>query len=162
MKTNKIKKSIYTFIIYFMFALFEYLLLIFFIWLKEESFLVAEANPELQHMRVPVLILMRSMTAWLMIAVGFMAALLHKISIGAAYSKGTVKLIRILSLMAFISAVPIIILIAYTIANVNGSITNLFAGFMLVIATGSGSAFALIAQLVEEGERMKSENDLTI
>lgn len=162
MSTRKMKRSVYTILVYSMLALLELMLAGFCGWLEDMSWSVVKYAPELAHMRIPVLWLGRSMAVIMMVAVVMVGFLVYRVLRGKAYTLGTIKLVKVLSAMAFLMVIPLVALYIYTEMNVKGSITNLWVIFGLILSLGAGAALALVAELVQEGHFMKSENDLTI
>lgn len=126
------------------------------------SYDIARMNPELEHMRVPVLSI-----GWLFL--GFMLMILivaflflMRIQKGRVFEMKSVKNLQLMGWITLVSILPLVALYIYTDQNVGGSITNLYvivAGLMMAVMA---VFFFLIANLFEQAVLYKQENDLTV
>ncbi len=126
------------------------------------SFSTAAANPELAHMRVPVLIMAWFVLACLLAIVFLAVAMLSRILKNRVFEQKSVSLLKA---MGFTSLVPIPVLIAlviYTMNNVAGSITNLWVYFGIMICVMASILFFLISSLFQNAVDYKTENELTV
>ncbi len=126
------------------------------------SIQTAEANPELVHMRVPVLIMAWLVLACVLVLIFLAVALLNRIMKDAAFEQKSVTLLKA---MGYTSLAPIPVLIAlviYTMQNVAGSITNLWAYFGMMLCVLASIFFFLVSSLFQSAVDYKADNELTV
>ena len=132
------------------------------IFLRELSFSVAVSNPELQHMRIPVLIIG-------MILIGIFIAnlilaefLLRKISQDTVFTRSSVILLKSMSWLFISETVPLALLYIITESNVKSSITQLYVILFCIIYLTAGLIFRLLANLISDASKFKQEVDMTV
>ena len=126
------------------------------------SHLTVRNNPELSHMRVPVLIMGWLILACVLALIFLAVALLSRIMQNKVFEQKSVSLLKT---MGFVSLAPIPVLIAlviYTMKNVAGSITNLWAYFGMMLCVLACIFFFLISSLFQKAVDYKTENELTV
>lgn len=132
------------------------------IYLETLSHEVAQANQEVAYMRVPVLIISEIIVALFVLACILSFIILVNFWLNRIFSKVSSIVLKIMSLCFILIIVMGIILIVYTQANVKGSITNLYVKFGIFISIVASCIFYLIAHLIDQGNKYKVENELTI
>lgn len=120
------------------------------------------SNPELAHMRVPVLIIVWAMLACAIAALVLGLLLLEKIRNDRVFEAKPVEYLNGMGICALAAILPVIILIFYTQVNITGSITNLYAGLGVFVLLFAATFFFLVAALFEKAVTYKQENELTI
>lgn len=131
-------------------------------YLVPVSHQVAQANPTITYMRVPVLLMGWGFLACVLTALIMAFLLLERIRKDKIFEKRSVSLLKGIGVCALAAIIPLAILFFYTSANVEGSITNLYVmlgSFAMVIVA---IFFFLIAALFQKAVDYKEENDLTV
>lgn len=131
-------------------------------YLVPVSHQVAQANPTITYMRVPVLLMGWGFLACVLTALIMAFLLLERIRKDKIFEKRSVSLLKGIGVCALAAIIPLAILFFYTSANVEGSITNLYVmlgSFAMVIVA---IFFFLIAALFQQAVDYKEENDLTV
>lgn len=131
-------------------------------YLVPVSHQVAQANPTITYMRVPVLLMGWGFLACVLTALIMAFLLLERIRKDKIFEKRSVSLLKGIGVCALAAIIPLAILFFYTSANVDGSITNLYVmlgSFAMVIVA---IFFFLIAALFQQAVDYKEENDLTV
>ena len=137
-------------------------ILVIAIQLVPMSFSTAMSNPELAHMRVPVLVMAWFVLACLLAIVFLAGFLFYRVMNNRVFEQKSVTLLKA---MGFVSLFPIPVLIgliAYTAANVAGSITNLWASLGILVCVMAATLFFLISSLFQNAVDYKTENELTV
>jgi len=126
------------------------------------SFEVARANPELAHMRVPVLSLGILFLFLILIILVIAFLFLRRIQRGNVFEMRSVKNLQAMGWVALATILPLVALYVYTEKNVSGSITNLYVTVAVLMMGVIAVFFFLIANLFEQAVHYKEENDLTV
>lgn len=140
----------------------EVLFLVFIVVLWKFSFTMAEMNPELAFMRVPVFLLALGVLLSLMAAFffGFQAVTFY--GRDRTFLRETAGALRRCSRSFLLGVVFLLGLYFYTRFHVKGSITNLYVLGAMVLFFLGNRVFALLTDVISEGIGMKEEQDLTI
>jgi len=130
--------------------------------LPELSIEVAGANPELQDMRMPMLLLGEVVLAAVGLAIIFAFSLLFLAYNGKAFTRAAVQTLSLIGWIFLFLILPVIAIIVFTQSRVTGSITNIYfavgaGGFFIL-----GNLFHLLAELFAKGSGYKQDYDLTI
>ena len=132
------------------------------IFLEEYSHFEAHYNPEIAHMRIPVLIITESIVVLFILAAILSLFLILNFIKDNFFSKNSVILLTVMSICFLIMMILGIVLIIYTMLNIKGSITN----FWLLLGVGISfivtCVFALAANLINQARKYKDENELTV
>lgn len=126
------------------------------------SFEVARANPELTHMRVPVLSLGILFLFLILIILVIAFLFLRRIRRGNVFEMRSVKNLQAMGWVTLATILPLVALYVYTEKNVSGSITNLYVTVAVLMMGVIAVFFFLIANLFEQAVHYKEENDLTV
>ena len=123
---------------------------------------VAAANPTITYMRVPVLLIGWSILACVLAALVMALLLLERIRKDRIFEQRSVTLLKGMEISAFVSIIPMVILILYTRANVAGSITNLWVMLGILAMVVATTFFFMLASLFQKAVDYKEEVDLTV
>lgn len=123
---------------------------------------MAQANPDIAFMRLPVLMIAEAVLFLFLTACALSIPLLLRVYKSRIYGKSAIELLRLMGL-AFFAMIPLLMgLILYTRAHVAGSITNLYCLLGAGIAFTAGCILFLFAHLIAQGADYKQEVDLTV
>ena len=126
------------------------------------SFATAKANPEIAHMRVPVLIMAWFILACILAIVVLAVALFGRIIKNKVFEQKSVSLLKAMGISSLVPIPVLIALVLYTMNNVAGSITNLWAFFGIMVCMMASIFFFLISSLFQNAVDYKTENELTV
>jgi hypothetical protein len=129
--------------------------------LREISFQAAQANQELQHMRIPVFIM--GVTEIAIFAVNLVLAetLLCRILMSRIFTITSVRILKSIGWLFMAGLLPLISLFVYTELNVK-SITQIYVILGAIIYLTAGLIFMLLANLISDASLYKQEVDLTV
>ena len=119
-------------------------------------------NPELSHMRVPVLSLGILFLFLILIILVIAFLFLRRIRRGNVFEMKSVKNLQAMGWVTLATILPLVALYVYTEKNVSGSITNLYVTVAVLMMGVIAVFFFLIANLFEQAVHYKEENDLTV
>jgi len=126
------------------------------------SFSVARANPEMAHLRVPVLLVSLGLISIFIINLVLAEILLGKIIMNSIFTESNVRLLKSISWL-FIAGIPFLAaLFLITELNVNKSITQIYVILFGVVYLTAGLIFRLWANLIRDASQFKEEVDMTV
>lgn len=123
---------------------------------------VAEANPELSQLRLPILILSELVLLTLLAVIVMALYLFGRAYHGQEFTEQTVKTLYLMGWILIAAILPLIAIFVLTEENVSGSITNLYVGLVAAAFFIGGNLFFFIAELLAHANGFKDENDLTV
>ena len=126
------------------------------------SNLIAERNPDVAFMRIPVLIMIEAVIILFFICMILGEVLLVNIYRRKIFSKQSVQILKAMSWSFFFGILPMVALIIYTNQNVEGSITNLYLYIGIAIYITLGFLFLLFSELIQNAYEFKEELDYTV
>ncbi len=130
--------------------------------LKELSFSVALVNPELQHLRIPFLIICLILIGVFIVNLILAEVLLVKIMMNSIFTESNVRLLKLISWLFIFGILPFAALYILTEINVGGSITQIYVIFFGVVYSTAGLIFRLWANLISDASQFKQEVDMTV
>ena len=130
--------------------------------LRDISFDVARANPELGHLRVPVLASGLSLIGIFIVCLVLGEILLGRIVQGRIFTESSVRLLKAISWLFVSGILPLAALYVLTERNVSGSITQIYVILFAVVYVTAGLVFRLWANLIRDASRFKQEVELTV
>ena len=123
---------------------------------------VANANPTITSMRVPVLLIAWGFLVCILVALVMAFLLLERIRKDKIFELQSVHLLKGIGICALAAIIPLVVLFFYTRANVAGSITNLYVVLGIFAMVIVAIFFYMIAELFQKAVDYKEENDLTV
>ncbi len=130
--------------------------------LNDLSFDVARANPDLDHLRKPVLIIGLCLIGIFIACLVLGEVLLGRIMQGSIFTESSVCLLKAISWLFVSGILPLAVLFVLTEQNVSGSITQIYVILFAVVYVTAGLVFRLWANLIRDASRFKQEVDLTV
>ena len=130
--------------------------------LRELSFSVALANPELQHLRVPVLLIGLVLISIFIINLILAEILLGRIIMNSIFTESNVRLLKSISWLFIVGILPLATLYLLTALNVNGSITQIYVILFGIVYLTAGLIFRFWANLIRDASQFKQEVDMTV
>ena len=130
--------------------------------LNELSFSVALANPELQNLRVPVLIIGIVLISIFIINLILAEILLGRIIMNSIFIESSARLLKLISWLFILGILPLATLYILTELNVNGSITQIYVILFGIVYLTAGLIFRLWANLIRDASQFKQEVDMTV
>lgn len=123
------------------------------VWLavsfRELSFTMALANPELEHLRVPVLNICYVLIAIFIINLFLAEILLVRVVKNSIYSGTSVRLLKAMGWLFISGLLPLTTLYVLTKLNVGGSITQVYTVIFAFVYLTAGLIFLLLANLTK-------------
>lgn len=132
------------------------------ILLHDISYEIANADPELSHMRIPVYVICVILITIFIISLILSEILLKNILAGTVFTIKSVRLLEIISWLFISGTFPLIILFVMTEMNIKSSITQIYVILFGIIYLTAGLIFRLLANLIKDATGLKLEVDLTV
>ena len=160
----KISKSNRILTVTIMFGLLVIIIVSFIagVLLRELSFSMALANPELQHLRAPVFIIVIVLICVFIINLILAEILLGRIMMNSIFTKSSARLLKLISWLFILGILPLVALYILTDINVNGSITQIYVILFGIVYLTAGLIFRLWANLIRDASQFKQEVDMTV
>ncbi len=130
--------------------------------LNDYSYGVAEANPELEHLRIPVLVIALCLIAVFIICLILAEILLVRIIRDSIFTKSSVSILKVISWLFIAGVIPLAVLYVLTALNVEDSVTQIYVILFGIVYLTAGLIFRLWAGLIRDASRFKEEVDLTV
>ncbi len=124
--------------------------------------LAAKSLPGFSHMAIPMAILSTGVVLSLILGLVFALRSLISYSRNLVFLNKMVVALENTGFAFFAACLFTCLIIFYTCFNIDGSITNLFALFFLIICLLISQIMFLIADVVDRGVDYKKDSDLTI
>ncbi len=132
------------------------------IMLRELSFDVARANPELTHLRIPVLVICYVLISIFIVNLILAEFLLKRILMNSIFTESSVRFLKAISCLFMLGILPLAALFIITELNVSGSITQIYVILTAVLYLTAGLIFRLWANLIRDASYFKQEVDMTV
>lgn len=132
------------------------------IMLRELSFDVARANPELTHLRIPVLVICYVLISIFIVNLILAEFLLKRILMNSIFTESSVRFLKAISCLFMLGILPLAALFIITELNVSGSITQIYVILSAVLYLTAGLIFRLWANLIRDASYFKQEVDMTV
>lgn len=132
------------------------------IMLRELSFDVARANPELTHLRIPVLVICYVLISIFIVNLILAEFLLKRILMNSIFTESSVRFLKAISCLFMLGILPLAALFIITELNVSGSITQIYVILTSVLYLTAGLIFRLWANLIRDASYFKQEVDMTV
>ncbi|MDD3931365.1 MAG: DUF2975 domain-containing protein [Eubacteriales bacterium] len=132
------------------------------IMLRELSFDVARANPELTHLRIPVLVICYVLISIFIVNLILAEFLLKRILMNSIFTESSVRFLKAISCFFMLGILPLAALFIITELNVSGSITQIYVILTAVLYLTAGLIFRLWANLIRDASYFKQEVDMTV
>ena len=132
------------------------------IMLRELSFDVARANPELTHLRIPVLVICYVLICIFIVNLILAEFLLKRILMNSIFTESSVRFLKAISCLFMLGILPLAALFIITELNVSGSITQIYVILTAVLYLTAGLIFRLWANLIRDASYFKQEVDMTV
>lgn len=113
------------------------------IMLRELSFDVARANPELTHLRIPVLVICYVLISIFIVNLILAEFLLKRILMNSIFTESSVRFLKAISCLFMLGILPLAALFIITELNVSGSITQIYVILTAVLYLTAGLIFRL-------------------
>jgi hypothetical protein len=130
--------------------------------LRQLSISFALANPDLQHMRIPVFLMVVSLIGIFVINLVLAELLLERILVNSIFSESSSLILRSMSWLFIAGLIPLVALFIYTELNAGRSITQIYVILFAVVYLTAGLIFRLLANLIGDAALYKQEVDLTV
>lgn len=130
--------------------------------LRVLSYEMALANPELQHLRVPVLIIGLVLLGTFIVNLILAEILLGRIMLNLIFTETSVRLFKAISWLFISGIIPLTTLFILTEQNVSGSITQIYVILFGILYLTAGLIFRLWANLIKDASQYKQEIDMTV
>jgi len=132
------------------------------IMLRELSFDVARANPELTYLRIPVLVICYVLISIFIVNLILAEFLLKRILMNSIFTESSVRFLKAISYLFMLGILPLAALFIITELNVSGSITQIYVILSAVLYLTAGLIFRLWANLIRDASYFKQEVDMTV
>jgi hypothetical protein len=132
------------------------------IMLRELSFDVARANPELTYLRIPVLVICYVLISIFIVNLILAEFLLKRILMNSIFTESSVRFLKAISCLFMLGILPLAALFIITELNVSGSITQIYVILSAVLYLTAGLIFRLWANLIRDASYFKQEVDMTV
>ncbi|NLV47126.1 MAG: DUF2975 domain-containing protein [Clostridiaceae bacterium] len=132
------------------------------IMLRELSFDVARANPELTYLRIPVLVICYVLISIFIVNLILAEFLLKRILMNSIFTESSVRFLKAISCLFMLGILPLAALFIITELNVSGSITQIYVILTAVLYLTAGLIFRLWANLIRDASYFKQEVDMTV
>ena len=130
--------------------------------LRQLSFSVALANPELQHLRTPVLFIGLILIGIFIINLILAEILLGRIVRESIFTVSSVRILKSISWLFIAGILPLTALYILTEMNVSRSITQIYVILCGFVYLTAGLVFRLWANLIRDAAQFKQEVDMTV
>jgi len=130
--------------------------------LRQLSFSVALANPELQHLRTPVLFIGLILIGIFIINLILAEILLGRIVRESIFTVSSVRILKSISWLFIAGILPLAVLYIMTEMNVSRSITQIYVILCGFVYLTAGLVFRLWANLIRDASQFKQEVDMTV
>lgn len=132
------------------------------ILLRGLSFDVASANPELQHLRIPVLLICLALISIFIVNLVLAEILLGRIILNTIFAKSSVCILKLISWLFIAGIIPLLTLYILTERNVDASITQIYVILFGIVFLTAGLIFRLWSNLIRNASQFKEEFDMTV
>ncbi len=132
------------------------------IMLRELSFDVARANPELTYLRISVLVICYVLISIFIVNLILAEFLLKRILMNSIFTESSVRFLKAISCLFMLGILPLAALFIITELNVSGSITQIYVILSAVLYLTAGLIFRLWANLIRDASYFKQEVDMTV
>ena len=132
------------------------------IMLRELSFDLARANPELTYLRIPVLVICYVLICIFIVNLILAEFLLKRILMNSIFTESSVRFLKAISCLFMLGILPLAALFIITELNVSGSITQIYVILTAVLYLTAGLIFRLWANLIRDASYFKQEVDMTV
>lgn len=130
--------------------------------LRQLSFSFALANPELQHLRIPVLVIGLILIGIFIINLVLAETLLGRIIHGSIFTESSVRILNSISWLFTAGVIPLSALFIMTELNVSRSVTQIYVILCGFVYLTAGLIFCLWANLIRDASQFKQEVDMTV
>ncbi|MFO7612037.1 MAG: DUF2975 domain-containing protein [Clostridia bacterium] len=130
--------------------------------LRNLSFKVALSNPDLQHLRIPVLLICLALISIFIINLVLAEILLGRIILNTIFTKSSGRLLKLISWFFIAGIFPLLTLYILTERNVDASITQIYVILFGIVYLTAGLIFRLWANLIKNASQFKEEVDMTV